>query len=432
MQKNIKIHSLLFFTLILLLAACKKDYGDLNNATVSDLVNNASQSELNNLVSGTESGMRTSLNFYLDDVSIIGRETYRLSNSEPRYVLDLLGGNGSTLSGNNFYITNPWAARYSVVKNCNILVQAASNSAHISDAQRKGYIGFARTIKAYQLLLNLNLTYANGIRVNVADPSHLGPFVSYADGLAAITSLLDSAKSDFTGAAVSFPLAGFDGFSSAAGLIQFNRALAARVSVYQKNWQTALDDLGESFFGLNASFNTGVYHVFGTGSGDQLNPVFIPQDQTGEVRVAHPSFAADISAGDDRITKATLRSSPASLSGLSSNRDVWVYTSSTAPIAIIRNEELILIYAEANIQLNNFSAAVNAINIIRRGHGLGNYTGTISQAALLNEMLYQKRYSLFFEGHRWIDLRRYNLLGTLPIDRPGDQVWTQFPLPVTE
>jgi len=47
-------------------------------------------------------------------------------------------------------------------------------------------------------------------------------------------------------------------------------------------------------------------------------------------------------------------------------------------------------------------------------------------------MLKQRRYSLFFEGHRWIDMRRYDLLGTLPIDRTGDDVWTEFPLPVTE
>ncbi len=36
------------------------------------------------------------------------------------------------------------------------------------------------------------------------------------------------------------------------------------------------------------------------------------------------------------------------------------------------------------------------------------------------------------EGHRWINVCRYNLLGTLPIDRPGDYVWTEFPLPVSE
>ncbi len=432
MKKNINIYSILFAVVILFFAGCKKDYGDLNNATIEDLTKNATQSELNNLVSGTESGMRNALNFYLDDVSIIGRETYRFSGSEPRYVLDLLGANSATLSGSNFYITNPWAARYSVVKNCNILIQAANNSATISTAQKKGYTGFARTVKAYQLLLNLNLTYSKGIRVDVANPDHLGPFVSYTAGLAAITSLLDSAKTDLSGATVSFPLAGFAGFSDAAGLTKVNRAIAARVSVYQSNWQTALDDLNASFYNLNGDLNTGVFHVFGTGSGDQLNPVFIPQNQTGEERVAHPSFAQDIAAGDDRINKATLRTTPAALSGLSSDRDVWVYTSSTAPVGIIRNEELVLIYAEGNIQLNNFTEGLKAINRIRNAHGLANYSGAVTQSALITEMLNQRRYSLFFEGHRWVDLRRYNLLNTLPIDRVGDDVWTEFPLPVTE
>jgi hypothetical protein len=432
MQRNIKIYIALISVSLFFFISCKKDYGDLNGETIEDLTKNASQAQLNNLVSGTESGMRTSLNFYLDDVSIIGRETYRFSNSEPRYVIDLLGANGSTLNGSNFYITFPWAARYSVVKNCNILIQAANNSTLINSTQKAGYIGFARTIKAYQLLLNLNLTYNNGIRVNVADPAHLGPFVSYTDGLAAITSLLDSAKTDLSNAAISFQLAGFTGLDDAPGLTKFNRALAARVSLYQQNWQTALDDVNASFLSLNGSFNAGVYHIFGTGSGDQLNSVFIPQNQTGEVRVAHPSYAADIAPGDDRINKTSLRTTPASLSGLSSDRDVWLYTTSTAPIGIIRNEELILIYAEANIQLNNLNTAVNALNIIRNGHGLANYSGAVNQTALVTEMLNQRRYSLFFEGHRWVDLRRYNLLNTLPIDRSGDQVWTEFPLPVTE
>ncbi len=150
------------------------------------------------------------------------------------------------------------------------------------------------------------------------------------------------------------------------------------------------------------------------------------------MRVAHPSYAADIDSGDDRINKATLRTATASLNGLSSNRDVWVYTSSTAPIPIIRNEELILIYAEANIQLNNLSEGVKAINVIRTRHNLPNYSGAETKDALITEMLKQRRYSLYFEGHRWIDLRRYNRLNELPIDRAGDDVWTTFPLPVTE
>src|ERR1700712_2027533 len=155
MQKRINICGILFLAIGLSLAACQKDYGNLNNATVEDLLKNASQSELNNLVSGTESGMRNQLSFYLDDVSIIGRETYRFSGSEPRYVLDLLGANQSALTGDNFYISFPWAAKYKVVKNCNTLIQAANNSTLVTAAQKKAYVGFARTIKAYQLLLTL-------------------------------------------------------------------------------------------------------------------------------------------------------------------------------------------------------------------------------------------------------------------------------------
>ena len=429
MRKNIIC---LLLGLSLFFGACKKDYGDLNQATVQAFTSNATEGELNNLVSGTESGMRNNLALYLDDNGIIGRELYHFSPSEPRYITDMLGAGGATLNNSTFYITNPWASRYQVVKNCNVLVAAATNSTTISAAQRSGYIGFAQTIKAYQLLMVLNLTDSNGIRIDVADPSNLGPFVSYADGLAAISSLLDSGKTALANASVAFTLAGFGKYGDAPGLTKFNRALAARVDVYRQLWGNALTDLSASFFNLNSGFNDGVFDVFGTGSGDQLNTFYIPQNTTGEVRVAHPSYAADIEAGDDRIGKATLRTSVASLQGLSSNRDVWVYTTSTTPIPIVRNEELILIYAEASIQQSDFPDAVTALNIIRTGHGLGAYGGAQTKAALVAEMLNQRRYSLYCEGHRWVDMRRYNLLGTLPIDRAGDTVWGEFPIPVSE
>lgn len=411
--------------------SCKKDFGNLNSPTVENFLENATQGQLNNLVSGTESGMRNNISFYLDDIGTIGREGYRFSGSEPRYVTDLLGFNSGTLSNSNFYITTPWASRYRVVKNCNVLIEAATNSSLVTDAQKKAYIGFAKTIKAYQLLLNLNLTYNNGIRIDVADPDQLGPVVGYDAALTAIAAMLDEARTDLTASTVSFPLAGFGSFNDAAGLVQVNRAIRARVAVYQEDWNGALTALNESFFDLDGSFDTGVYHVFGTGSGDQLNPMFIPRNTNGETRVVHPSFAADISAGDDRIEKAPLRNAPISLSNLNSDRDVWVYTTGTSNIPLIRNEELILIYTEAKAQTAP-ADAVPAINIIRNGHGLPDYSGATTQAALLTETLRQRRFSLFFEGHRWIDLRRYNRLAELPLDRAGDDVWEEFPLPLTE
>lgn len=59
--------------LSLFIGACKKDFGNLNNATVQDFIANATAGELNNLVSGTESGLRTNLALYLDDCGTIGR-----------------------------------------------------------------------------------------------------------------------------------------------------------------------------------------------------------------------------------------------------------------------------------------------------------------------------------------------------------------------
>jgi len=434
MKRSINIYILLLLAAASVLPSCKKEYPNLNGPTVEEYAKNASKDQLNGLVAGSLSGMRINDGIYLDAVGIIGREMYRFSNADPRYVSELLGSGSTTLNNTGFYITNPWASRYRVVKNCNGLIEAATNSTSITDEERKGYTGFGKTLKAFELLLNLNLTYTNGIRVDVADPNNLGPILNYDESINAISSLLDEAKTDLSGATVAFPLTdGFAGFDDAAGLTKFNRALAARVDVYRKQWATALTDLSESFFDLNGDFYLGVNEVFSTGSGDQLNPAYFDQNSSGEVRLAHPSYATDIAAGDDRIGKATLRNTPASdPSGLSSNRDVWVYTSSTAPIPMVRNEELILIYAEAKIQTNSLSEAVTALNVIRAGHNLSPYSGAVTQAALIDEMLKQRRFSLFYEGHRWIDVRRYDKLNTLPVDRPGDDVWSAMPIPQTE
>jgi len=433
MKRSINIYILWLLIAAAVLPACKKEYGNLNSPTVEEYLKDASKDQLNGLVAGALSGMRINDGIYLDAVGVIGREMYRFSNADPRYVTELLGSGSTTLNNTGFYVTNPWGSRYRVVKNCNVLIDAANNSTQLTDDEKKGYTGFAKTLKAFELLLNLNLTYSNGIRVDVADPNNLGPILNYDESITAISALLDEAKTDLGAATVVFPLTdGFAGFDDAAGLTKFNRALAARVDVYRKQWATALTDLGESFFDLNGDFYLGVNEVFSTGSGDQLNPAYFDQNSSGEVRLAHPSYVADIAPNDDRIGKATLRSSAASNSGLSSDRDVWVYTSSTAPIPMIRNEELILIYAEAKIQTNSLSDAVTALNIIRTGHNLPNYSGAVTQNALIDEMLTQRRYSLFYEGHRWVDVRRYDKLNILPIDRPDDDVWSAMPIPQTE
>ena len=123
--------------------------------------------------------------------------------------------------------------------------------------------------------------------------------------------------------------------------------------------------------------------------------------------------------------------------GLQSDFDFNVYATNTSTIPIIRNEELILIFAEAKIQLGAadpiaLADATAALDIVRQKAGLAQYSGPATQADLINEMLKQRRYSLYGEGHRWVDMRRYGRLNTLPIDRVGDDVWERFPRPANE
>src|SRR4030095_11525077 len=112
---------------------------------------------------------------------------YRFSNADPRYVTELLGS--APIDNTSFYLTNPWGSHCGAVKNCNVLIDAATNSTLITEEERKGYLGFAKTLKAYELLLNLNFTYNNGIRVDVSDPFHLGPIVGFDEAISDIASL---------------------------------------------------------------------------------------------------------------------------------------------------------------------------------------------------------------------------------------------------
>ena len=161
-----------------LLLSCKKEYGNLNSPTVEDYLKNASKDQLNGLVIGALSGMRINEGTYLDAVGVIGREIYRFSNADPRFVTELLGSGSTTLNNTGFYITNPWASRYRVVKKLQCAYPGSNQfNTDLQPKKRKDIQGLPKTLKAYELLMNLNLTYTNGVRVDVADPDNLGRYL---------------------------------------------------------------------------------------------------------------------------------------------------------------------------------------------------------------------------------------------------------------
>ncbi len=436
------IYKTLFFaSVISVLVSCEvREFSDLNNAETDAFNDNLTRGDLQDLVGGVLYSMRVNLGTYFDAVGVIGREFWRFSSSDPRFTGDLLGKESAVLDNNTFYITNPWAARYRTVKNANLILgflDSQDLSGQFSDEEISASKGFLKTFVGYELLLNLNMTYENGVRVDVSDQDNLGPFLSYDASLSAIRAILEDGASDLQAGGDEFPFilsSGFTGFNTPSTFLKANKAISARVAAYKGDDQAVLAFLEDSFLNLDSSdLNTGIYYNFSLNQIDISNPMYFSVEglSTAGARIVQPSFVTDAEAGDNRLNKIAELDEPLVIDGLSGKYAVNRYVSNIDDIPLIRNEELILLYAEANITIDP-TEAVRALNIIRESADLGAYTGATDTESLIDEMLMQRRYSLFAEGHRWIDVRRYNRLGDLPIDRTGDDVFTQFPIPLTE
>lgn len=405
---------------------------DPNRPSLAGVLTDASQNQLNNLVVGVESAMRNSLGIQTTGSGTMAREMY-LFDADPRNTGDLLGANGGSLDNNSFYSTAPWGGRYVSIKNANILLQSLDNTTSITDTQKAGYRGFAKTIIAFELIEVLK-SY-NRARIDVSDPDNLGPILDFNAALTAVRSLLDEALSDLNsaGAEFSFPLAGFAGFDTPSTFAEFNRATAAVAALYAGDGTGTLSALNASYFDLAGDLTAGPKHVYSLDSGDFTNDLFKIPDNNGDQIIVHDSFIADAEAGDTRVsTKTLIRANPTTQDGLSGAYQTALYASNISPIDMLRNEELILVYAEANILTNDLLEAENAINVIRNSASLGDYAGALTVDALTTEMLNQRRYSLWCENHRMFDLRRYNLSNTLSIDRVGDQIFNTLPVPLSE
>jgi len=430
----------------LALAGCHTlDIADLNNPGLTELETNPTPVGLNTAATGLLIGLRTGIaepNGWIPLLGAMGREGFNLNtNSDPRYIDEMITGPldpGSGAFGANF-----WALRYANIRNTVVVLHATDKLAPppvgLSDAQKEGIRGFAKTIQALELLRVIVTRDANGAVIDVdrsptGDP---GAIASKTEVYARIVVLLNEAQTHLgaAGSAFSFQLgAGFTGFDTPANFLKVNRAIRARVAVYTNDWANALTALGQSFLNTGAPLSTGVYHTYGLGSGDATNNIL----QGTPVIRANALLVTSAQPGDLRVsTKITTGEAGEGTSGdltITSDKHFTIYSTNVTPVPIVRNEELILLRAEANLGLGNIGPALVDINFIRAtSGGLGPYTGSGTAAAVLDELLYNKRYSLLWEGgHSRIDYRHYGKLTTLPRMVTGGKFFTKMPFPNNE
>jgi hypothetical protein len=387
---------------------------------------------------------------YVRDVAVFGREAYYFQLQDGRFVTGYLRDFNDNTS---FGAGGTWGVRYANLRNIKNFYTAVNAAASTLGAQQTAAArGFAQTMEALQLLYVLNTRHNLGLVVEIPDdPQAVAPFVSRDSAFRYITNTLDAALANLTTAgSASFPFAlptaggGYTGFTTPATFRQFNRALKARVEAYrgslgcgQTCYQAALTALGQSFVTAEltaGNLNTGVYNTTSTAAGDQPNGIWgFRQDL-----YAHMSITSDASVPqtDARVTsKLTTLPSRSQAGSDASTRGFNVYPTSSSPFPVIDNEELWLLRAEALWFTGDRAGATAALNAVARvaGGATGNrYTQAGADAAFVDQLLAERRLSLLLEGHRWIDLRRFNRLNTLPAGGSGFSVATQQVIPQAE
>jgi hypothetical protein len=428
--------------LLIAFGACKEStVPNFNTPNIEGLLDGPTATTVNTTVVGLLVGLRANTGTWATGLGILGREVYNLDPAEPRNVNGYLVG---PLEPGGFVADVGWTGSYRNLRTAATVLEALEKVPTYTTAQKAATRGFVKTIIAQEYVNQLRVRDTFGIVVDVpSNPTELGAFVTRDSGYKRAAALFDEAKADLTAGGAAFPFAltnGFAGFNTPATFLKVNRALKARADVYRGAWAEALVALGESFIstasGSAATLATGAYHVYSTTSGDVLNPLF---DAAPRALVAVPSFLTEAQRRPDgsldlrASSKAQVTTVNVTTQSVSSNVKIIAYASNVAPVPIIKNEELILLRAEANNALGNRGTAIQDLDFIRVNSGGLAPLGVAYAGNLVDEILYNRRYSLFDEyGHRWVDMRRHGRLATLEKALPTHKIFPVVPIPVDE
>jgi len=427
-------------TAALAVTACKDNpvANPIDAPTVDALSGGLTRTSLLQLTIGALAQDRTTINDiqFAIEGGILGRDVYRIDASEPRYVLETLGGNpdpGSFAGGRGF------SGYYTAIRAENTILQALTSAptsiftTNEISAQR----GFIRTIKAMEYWRLIETRDTVGVPIQSDDPSEVTDVRCKEVVLSYIAALLDSALSDLNaaGATTKLPVKLPGGFTQygrdyqvVSNLILFNRGWKGKVDFYRgldrkaytaTLFPTAITELTQALGGAapgavpKADFTKGAYYNFVPG-GSENQPNLISDAKIG----LNPLVGDSIQAGDTRASKIVARAPlSATYNGATVGTSITYVgaVASTAnqalPLPILRDEELVLLRAQAYIEAGQLANALLDINDVRTNYGLAPLAPFADKQSAIDAVLYEKRYSLLFEGwSRVDDLREYGRL----------------------
>lgn len=354
----------------------------------------------------------------------------------------------NVITADNVEISNMWGAIYAGIERCNYLLQQTEtiNDATFTAAVKASTQAEARALRAYHYM-NL-LAYWGGTATGygysggVGVPLRLSPVTTTADATQIARSseadVITAIRADLDFAVANLATATLPANSSptSAGFrVTKNAALAlrARLELRLRNYTDALKYA--QMVPVTTSFTStapagmptdAIWQLYFSTTDKNFMAFYWYPSSAGGRNEFDPAtaFAGVHPTGDLRLpinVQATPAGTTAKYTNVSNGTDYF---------SCVRYAEVVLTIAEAAVNTGDLVTATTNLNIIRKRAGLANTTATTA-AALITDILLQRRLELAYEGHYWIDLRRTNrVLSTLP-------TYTQtfrylLPIPVRE
>ena len=418
------------------LAGCNLDLTNPNNPTLGGALSNPRAATSRQIV-GVMSQYRVNRTDMIRAFGSFGRETYYMFITDGRFITGPLR---DWRQNNSFDAGTQWAGRYGNFRNAYAALALINATTALTDAEKAGARGVLKTFIALDLLHVIEARGPIGAVVDMSDDvNQVFDLVSQDSVYKFISAKLDEANTDLSAAGTTFYFPIYAGFAQGftgntpAGFAQFNRAIKARVEVKRGSlgcgatcYTAALTALGATWIAdlTAANRDQGVFTIYSTAAGDAPNTVAFT-GSVGSDLFVHPGI--DSIAGvatDDRFRRKISTGCPASTQrsevGVTSSHRPCTYGSTITPIPIIRNEELILLRAEARWFTGNTAGAITDLALVRTNSGSTNggtsavaFAAPANDADFTTELLLQRTLSLYQEAQRFPDYRRFGRLAQL-------------------
>jgi hypothetical protein len=391
---------------------------------------------LQSLVTGITAQDRSNMSRYILWGGIMARDAIVPTINESRFVTE-------------FYVTPPdpsdfiggslWTGYYQMLRASQILLNDASYTS-LSAPDQAATSGFIRTLDALTYIRLIEYRDQNGVVIQGPDATKLDPIRTKASALAYTSALLDSAYADLQAGSPSLPFTLPSGYSlhgdysQTANLILLNRGLKGKVEVLRAldpvapnagSAAAAITALNIALAGAPTPMteeylNTGPWYEYNPSA-----PESTPNPQQGASNLVTDNFVNSFMAGDVRAANV-IPASKTTVDGFTaSNRlsltDPTNAALQSAPLPSVRNAELILLRAQAEIATGDLVGATNDINATHTVEGgLPPYPTFATASDAINGLLYELRYTFAYFGPQHIvALREYGLFNLAYVSQPG-------------